>query len=126
MRYVAIGFGLALGIGAGLAVGAEIAAVFGEPRWLPLAAGGGTGLVVFAALYFPLLRPIGDVVSDRLSATRQRMRATRTGTGLDEVPQQLGTGARLQLERCRLCGRPGKLVCEDCSESLRGDAKPKR
>ena len=89
MQFVAIGVALALGIGAGLVAGREVADVFVGKWWLPWAVGGGVGAVVFAVLYLPLLRPIADVLNDRLSATRQRFRATRTGTGIDEVPFHL-------------------------------------
>jgi len=81
-----MGICLALGAVAGILVGKEIAEVFSDPRWLPYAAGGGVGLAVFAALYFPLLRPIAEMVQDRVSALNQSVRATRTGTGLDEIP----------------------------------------
>ncbi|MCK9464078.1 MAG: hypothetical protein M0R80_31045 [Proteobacteria bacterium] len=86
MRFVAVGICLALGVGAGLGVGTEIAEVFAEPRWLPWAAGGGTGIVVFVVLYVPLLRPIAEALGDRLAALRQSTRATRTGSGLDDIP----------------------------------------
>ena len=43
-------------------------------------------LVVFVILYFPLARPVSDIIGDRLCALRARAKSTRTGTGLDEVP----------------------------------------
>jgi hypothetical protein len=86
MRFVAMGICLALGIGAAITVGKEIADVFPDPRWLPFAAGGGVGAVVFAALFFPLLRPIADMVRDRVSTSNRQGHSTRTGTGLDDVP----------------------------------------
>jgi hypothetical protein len=88
MRFVAMGICLALGIVAGIAVGREIAVVFPEPRWLFLAVGAGVGVIVFAVLYFPLFRPIADIVNDRFAALNQNARTTRTGTGLDEIPHQ--------------------------------------
>jgi hypothetical protein len=86
MRFVAMGICLALGIGAGITVGKEIADVFSDARWLPFAAGGGVAAVVFAALYFPLLRPIAEIVRDRVSTFSRPGQSTRTGTGLDEIP----------------------------------------
>ena len=108
MRFVAMGICLALGIVAGILVGREIAEVFTEPRWLPYAAGGGVGVVVSAALYLPLLRPIAGMVQDSFSALNQSARTTRTGTGLDEIPSRpVGDAARPEELRPKL-GAPLK------------------
>ena len=105
----------AIGAVAGLAGGREAAEVFVETWWVPWAIGGGIGVVVFVALYVPLLRPIADILNDRLSATHQRLRATRAGTGLDEVPMRFTTtGSAPALEKCRFCGAPGKPICDAC------------
>ena len=123
MRFVAMGICLALGIVAGILVGKEIAEVFSDPRWLPYAAGGGVGLAVFAALYFPLLRPIADIVQDRLSALNQSVRATRTGTGLDEIPSHPHGRAAPKLDTCKVCGLPGKQICDACSTKLKDGSR---
>lgn len=115
MQYVAIGFALAIGAAAGFAGGREAAEVFTEARWVPWAVGGGIAIVVFTALYVPLLRPIADILNDRLSATHQRFRATRAGTGLDEVPVRFSSAAAKPAERCRFCGEPGKPICDACA-----------
>jgi hypothetical protein len=94
MQYVAIGIALALGVGAGISAGYQVAEVFVETWWLPWAVGAGACAAVFAVLYVPLLRPIADVLNDRLSATHQRFRSTRTGTGIDEVPHHLDRPTR--------------------------------
>jgi hypothetical protein len=86
MRFVAMGICLALGIGAGITVWKEIADVFSDPLWLPPVAGCGVALVVFAALYFPLLRQLADMLHDRLAPMSRNARKTRTGTGLDDIP----------------------------------------
>jgi hypothetical protein len=115
MQYVAIGFSLAIGAAVGFLAGREAAEVFTETWRVPWAIGGGIGLIVFIALYVPLLRPIADILNDRLSATHQRFRATRTGTGLDEIPlRPTGVVASRPLEKCRFCGAPGKPICDAC------------
>ena len=124
MRYVAIFISVALGAAAGYAVFGQVADVFPDPRWLPFAAGGGVGAAVFAALYFPLLRHVAEIVGDRLSGLRQSSRATRTGTGLDEIPREARRAAP-RLERCRICGLPGKAVCDACAAKL-GEAGPRK
>jgi hypothetical protein len=126
MRFVAMGICLALGIGAGITVGKEIADVFVEPRWLPLTAGGAVAAVVFAALFFPLFRPIADLVRDRLFAVSRQARTTRTGSGLDEIPLRREDGPAPQLATCRVCGLPGKPVCDACSLKLKREARSKR
>ena len=63
--------------------------VFAHVRWLPAASAGVVVLVVFVLLYFPLARPVSDMIGDRLSALKARTRSTRAGTGLDEVPKEL-------------------------------------
>jgi hypothetical protein len=128
MRYIAMGICLALGIGAGLAGGGEVGDVFADPRWLRWAVGGGIAVVVFVALYLPLGRPLADMANDRLSALNQRVRTTRTGSGLDEIPMGLDSPSAATMPACRTCGLPGKPLCDACAAARRGGAggKPGR
>ena len=97
-----MGICLALGIGAGIAVGRNVAEVFSDPRWLFLAAGVGVGAVVFAVLYFPLFRPIADIVHDRLPASNKSLRVTRTGSGFGDIPLHMeGSKARSLDEKAK-------------------------
>ena len=63
--------------------------VFADVRWLPASSAGAVVLVVFVLLYFPLARPVSDIIGDRLAALKARVKSTRSGTGLDEVPMNL-------------------------------------
>jgi len=94
--------------------------VFADVRWLPASSAGVVVLVVFVLLYFPLARPVSDIIGDRLSALKARTKSTRTGTGLDEVPMELrkNTGTKLQI--CKYCGAPypGGPVCPGCHQKI--------
>jgi len=109
---------LAVGALAGWNVHLQVSDVFSDPRWLSWAIGAGVLLVVFALLYFPLVRPLAEVVGDRLDAARLRVRATRTGTGLDEVPVQRVDDTHTRLVICSHCGGPGGPVCDRCHARL--------
>jgi len=80
-------FSLAAGGVAGWQVWLNLAEII-DDRLIPIASGGGAGLVVTLLLYFLLARPIAGVVSDRMSALHSRVKSTRSGTGLDEVPHR--------------------------------------
>lgn len=94
--------------------------VFAHVRWLPAASAGVVVLVVFVLLYFPLARPVSDMIGDRLSALKARTRSTRAGTGLDEVPMELRKSTGTKLRVCRYCGAPDPdgLICPMCREKL--------
>jgi hypothetical protein len=111
MRFVAMGICLALGIGAGITVWKEIADVFPDPRWLPPVAGGGVILIVFSALYFPLFRPITEIVRERLAPSSRSARTTRTGTGLDEIPLRRDSTPRSRRPRGRHRPRRARSRC---------------
>jgi hypothetical protein len=104
---------LAAGAVAGWQVWLNLEEVIDE-RWIPRAAGGGTMLAVFLLLYFLLARPVADVIADRLSALRSRVKSTRAGTGLDQVPDRDRASTPLPLDTCRICGGPGGPVCDSC------------
>ena len=68
-------------------------------------------LVVFAILYFPLMRPISEVLSDRLSVAMHRGRHIQTGSGLNDIPETP------QLH-CSICGAPGASMCKTCADEI--------
>jgi hypothetical protein len=94
--------------------------VFANVRWLPAASAGVVFLVVFVLLYFPLMRPVSDMIEDRLSALKARVNSTRAGTGLDEIPMNLPGNAGSKLKICQKCGGPdpGGVICPKCREKL--------
>ncbi len=94
--------------------------VFAHIRWLPLASTGVVVLVVFVLLYFPLARPVSDIIGDRLSALKARTMSTRTGTGLDEVPMELRKNTGVKLQVCKYCGAPypDGPVCPKCHQKI--------
>ena len=106
---------LAAGGVAGWQVWINLAEII-EQRNLPLAISGGTALVVLLLVYFLLARPIADLASDRISALRSRVRSTRAGTGLDDVPNRTRASSPRPLDSCRICGGPGGPVCRKCRE----------
>jgi hypothetical protein len=91
-----------------------------EGGHLPIAIGAGAGIVVWFLLYFLLARPIADVIADRMSALHSRVRSTRAGTGLDEVPDLPRSPAARQPDTCRICGGPGGPVCSHCQAEISG------
>ncbi len=80
--------------------------------WLPPVGGLVVMAIVFAALYFPLARPIADVISDRLSVATHRGRHIRSGTGLDSIPDAP------KAPTCSICGGPGGPICNDCNREM--------
>jgi hypothetical protein len=89
-----------------------------DDRYVPMGIGGGAGLVVTLLLYFLLARPIAGVISDRLSALHTRVKSTRAGTGLDEVPLRPRTAPSPKPDTCRICGAPGGPVCPACQAEM--------
>ena len=89
-----------------------------EHRHIPLAIGGGTAVVVLFLIYFLLARPIADLISDRMSALRSRVKSTRAGTGLDEVPMRPRASAPGGIDTCRICGGPGGPICTKCRDDV--------
>ena len=94
--------------------------VFAHVRWLPVTSAGVVVLLVFVLLYFPLMRPVSDMIGDRLSTLKARTMSTRSGTGLDEVPMKLRENTRTKLQICRYCGgpTPDGPVCPGCHQKL--------
>lgn len=119
LRHLAKLICLAAAAAGGYVVHGELAEVFGE--WVPAAGGAITGVVIWPLTYFPLLRPLADLIHDRASALNQRVRATRAGTGLDEVPERLPDDFTApRITRCGICGGPGGPVCGACHERMAG------
>jgi hypothetical protein len=117
MRYLAFLASLVTAGLAGWLVYRELGEVFGDR--IPLAGGAAVGLVLLPLLYFPLFRPVGDVVQDRVLALGNRLRDDRAGTGLDDVPERLTREPTApRLARCGLCGGPGGPVCPACHERM--------
>ena len=114
LRFIAKSGALALGAGAGLFVFSNMRAVF-DGYW-PWIAAGAVGVIVFMMFYFPLFRPITDIVSDRLSVAVRRGRHFRSGSGLDDLPERPS-----RVERCAICGAAEGPICPVCrSEMDRG------
>jgi len=91
-----------------------------DHRYLPLAIGGGTALVVLFLIYFLLARPIADVIADRMSALHSRVRSTRAGVGFDEVPDRTRPAPPRGASTCRICGGPGGPICPRCLSEASG------
>lgn len=108
---------LAAGGTAGWQVWINLADVI-DHRYVPLAIGGGTALVVLLLLYFLVARPIADLISDRMSALHSRVKSTRAGVGLDQVPDRPRASAPRPLDTCRICGEPGGPVCSRCQAEM--------
>jgi hypothetical protein len=80
--------------------------------YVPWTAGGIVALFVFVILYFPLFRPIADMISDRLSTAVQRGRHIRSGSGLEDLPE------RPSAVRCTICGDPFGPICPKCQAEI--------
>jgi hypothetical protein len=100
-----------LGVGgvAGWAVYVNLQRIFED--WIPLASGAFTLVAVFALLYFPLMRPIADVITDRLEVAVHRGRHIQSGSGLGEIPDIPDT-------RCAICGASGPTMCDACKAEI--------
>jgi hypothetical protein len=117
MRILAFLVSLAAAGAAGWLVHRELAEVFGDR--IPLVGGITAGAVVLPLLFFPLLRPVADVVQDRLAALVSRLRDNRVGTGLSDVPERIERGPEARrIVRCGMCGGPDGPVCSACHEKM--------
>jgi hypothetical protein len=117
MRLVTLILSLAAAGFAGWTVFGELGEVFGGR--FPLIGGIAAGAVVLPLLYFPLLRPLGDLLQDRLGALHNRLRHDRAGTGLGDVPDRpVREPTAPRIARCGLCGGPGGPVCAACHDKL--------
>lgn len=95
---------------AGWSVYINLTAIF--ENWIPIAAGGVVTVGVFSILYFPLFKPIADLIADRMSVAVHRGRHIRSGTGLNELPEAP------PVQRCSLCGAPEGPICRSCREEM--------
>ncbi len=80
--------------------------------WIPPVTALAALVIIYALLYFPLARPIADIISDRLSVMTHRGRHIRTGSGLDEIPDAPGPVS------CSICGGPGGPICGSCDSKM--------
>ena len=80
--------------------------------WIPVLGAVISGLAVFALLYFPLGRPIADIVSDRLTVATHRGKHIKSGSGLDEIPDGP------MIVPCTICGGKDGPICPKCNEKL--------
>lgn len=106
---------LAVGGIAGYSVYINLAEIFA--RWTPEIGGGITFLVVFLLVYFPLGRPLAELLSDKLAVMTHRGRHIRSGSGLDQIPD-----ASLA-PPCSLCGAPGGPICSACNQKMSRDRR---
>ncbi len=77
---------------------------------------GSTMLVIFLILYFPLARPMADIIEDRLEVTKHRGRHIKAGSGLDEIPEARPTVP--VINSCQFCGGPDGPICEKCDQEI--------
>ena len=110
LRLTAQLFSLSVGAGFGYFVILNMKGVF--DGWIPWASAASAGLFVFLILYFPLFRPIADVISDRLSVAMHRGRHIRSGSGLDDLPERPST------VRCAVCGKAEGPICPSCAAEM--------
>ncbi|MCU0663314.1 MAG: hypothetical protein MUC50_13435 [Myxococcota bacterium] len=114
--------------------------------WVPPVFGIGTMLVVALVLYFPLGRPLSDMISTQLHNMAPPSRHVRAGTGLDEIPvfrdsrtpaASTSVAAREATGRmvvpkpqpavpCNLCGNTGGPICPECEAEMKRASKPPR
>ncbi len=80
--------------------------------WIPPVAAVFCFTLVYSLLYFPLARPIADIISDRLSVMTHRGRHIRTGSGLDEIP------TAPKPVYCSICGGPNGPICPKCNSKM--------
>jgi len=119
-RAIALSICLAVAGLAGWQVWYHVSDVF--EGWIPYAAGGLALAIVLPIFYFPLARPIADVIHDRMSALNQMMKKSRQGTGIDEVPIHRDMD-RITMTTCAICGGPvpvGSPVCDKCHRNMSG------
>ncbi len=107
---------LVIGGAAGWYVLIELASIFSG--WIPPAAGAAVMTFVFSMFYFPLARPIADIIADRLTVAAHRGRHIRVGSGLDDIPE-----AEKQ-PTCSICGDPNGPICPACNEKMLSNRKP--
>lgn len=97
---------LFLGIAAGFFVQKHMYGVFdGVVIWVSAAV---VSLFVFIIFYYPLFRPIADIISDRLSVAVHRGQHIRAGSGVDDLSE------RPSSIRCTICGDDFGPVCPKC------------
>jgi hypothetical protein len=80
--------------------------------WIPLAAAVIVAIAVFILLYFPLGRPIAEIISDRLAVLAHRGKHIKSGSGLEDIPD----GPKLLT--CSICGGPGGPICPRCEAQM--------
>ena len=85
-------------------------------NWIPLASGAFVLLFVFSIFYFPLMRPIADLLSDRFSVAIHRGRHIRSGSGLEEIPESPEL-------HCAICGAPGASMCKACQAEIERESR---
>lgn len=86
--------------------------------WVPPAFGVGTMVVVAVVLYFPLARPVSDMLSNQMTSIVPPSRHVRAGTGLDEIPT-FSPSRPPPPSNCNLCGGPGGPICEACDAEMK-------
>ncbi|MDJ0763264.1 MAG: hypothetical protein QNJ97_09775 [Myxococcota bacterium] len=87
--------------------------------WIPLIGGSVVLLCIFPLLYFPLARPIADIIADRVAVLFHRGRHIRTGSGLDDIPEAPPQPS------CSICGEPGGPICATCTAKMERSQKPR-
>ena len=109
----------AIGCLAGWAVQSNLSELL--DNWVPFAGAGLTAAAVFIMLYFPLLRPIADMISERLMVMKQSTRHLRSGTGIGDIPtlEDPTDETPSPQQVCAICGSPADSpVCESCQRKM--------
>jgi hypothetical protein len=89
-------------------------------------------------LYFPLARPLADMLADALATIKPQSPHVRAGTGLDDVPvfsssppppaprrsssspaPRMSIPAPRPAVPCKLCGGPGGPICSECEAQMK-------
>ena len=100
---------LAIGGAAGWAVFTNMGELF--TSWVPPVAAVVAFGLVSALLYFPLARPVAEIIVDKLSVLMHRGSNIRAGTGLDSIPEKAPVN-------CSICGGPGGPICPICNKEM--------
>ncbi|MCP4606234.1 MAG: hypothetical protein GY847_37950 [Proteobacteria bacterium] len=108
---------LVVGGAAGWAVLINLAELFSG--WIPPVAAGAVMALVFMLLYFPLVRPVTDIITDRLYVMTHRGRHIRTGSGLNEIPEPS------KQPTCSICGGPDGPICTECDKKMTSSKRSK-
>lgn len=129
MRLIGVLICLSVGIFLSYHVKLQVADTFADPWWAAYVSAAVVVIVVFSALYFPLFRPICDIISDKLHSLQLRFTSKSFGSGIDDIPDHLeapkSTNSFPNTKKgkyqssagssgCAYCDSPQGPVCDNC------------